>query len=104
MLAMLAASRLPQNLWAEAVLHSIWIQNHVPTCSLNENKTPYEEGAGKKPDLSHMYEWGSMVWVKKLDTKKLDKKAEKGHFVGFDEESKGYHVYWPQKKKVSIKW
>jgi hypothetical protein len=43
------------------------------------------------------------VWVKKLNTGKLNEKAEKGHFVGFDEESKGYRVYWPTKKKVSIK-
>ena len=33
--AMIAASGLPSNLWAEAVLHSVWIQNCVPTCSLD---------------------------------------------------------------------
>lgn len=31
---------------------------------------------------------GLMVYVKKLDTRKLDKIAEKGHFVGFNEELK----------------
>jgi hypothetical protein len=42
------------------------------------------------------------VWVKKLNTGKLNEKAEKSYFVDFDEESKGYRVYWPTKKKVSI--
>jgi hypothetical protein len=70
--------------------------------SLGKNKTPYEKGTEKKPNLWHLYEWGSTVWVKKIGTRKLDGKAKKGHFVGFDEESKGYHVYWPIKKKVSI--
>jgi GAG-pre-integrase domain len=101
--AMISASGLPCNLWAEAVLHSIWIQNHIPTCSLDENKTPHEKGTRRKPDLLYLYEWGSMVWVKKLNTGKLDEKAEKGHFVGFNEESKDYRVYWPTKKKVFIK-
>ena len=86
--AMLAASGLPSNLWAEAVLHSVWIRNRVPTRSLDKNKTPYEKGTGKKPDLSHLYEWGSSVWVKKVGALKLDDKAEKGRFVGYDEESK----------------
>ena len=44
-----------------------------------------------------------MIWVKKLGTKKLDEKAEKGHFVGVNEKSRGYRVYCPGKKKVSIK-
>jgi hypothetical protein len=50
----------------------------------------------------YLYKWGLTVWVKKLNTGKLNEKAEKGHFVGFNEESKGYRVYWPTKKKVSI--
>jgi Reverse transcriptase (RNA-dependent DNA polymerase) len=100
---MLAASGLPKNLWAEAVLHSVWIRNRVPTRSTDENKTPYEKGTGKKPNLSVLHEWGSTAWVKKSKPSKLDSKVKKGNFVGFDEESKGYRIYWPEKKKVTIK-
>ena len=99
---MLVASGLPKNLWGEAVLHSVWIQNRVPTRSTDENKTPYEKGTGKKPNLSVLYEWGSTTWVKKRKPSKLDSKVRKGNFVGFDEESKGYRIYWPEKKKVTI--
>ena len=101
-LTMIAASGLPSNLWAEAVLHSVWIKNHVPTRTLDEDETLYEKGTRNKPDLSQIYEWGLTVWIKKLETNKLEEKAEKGHFVGFDKDSKGYCVYWPSKKKVSI--
>jgi hypothetical protein len=42
------------------------------------------------------------VWVKWLDAGKLDPRAEEAHFVGFNEESKGFQIYWPKKHKVSI--
>jgi hypothetical protein len=100
--AMLTASGLPKNLWAEAILHSVWIRNRVPTRSIDENKTPYEKGTGRKPNLSGLHEWGSTAWVKKLNASKLDSKVEKGKFVGFDDESKGYRIYWPEKKRISI--
>lgn len=100
--AMLVSSGLPKSLWGEAVLHSVWIRNRVPTRSTDEDITPYEKGTGKKPNLSMLHEWGSTAWVKKLTASKLDSKVQKGNFVGFDEESKGYRIYWPEKKKVSI--
>jgi hypothetical protein len=39
---------------------------------------------------------------KQLKAGKLDAQAKKGHFVGFNGESKGYHIYWPGKRKVTI--
>lgn len=48
----------------------------------------------EKRDLSVLYEWGSTTWVKKRKPSKLDSKVQKGNFVGFDEESKGYRIYW----------
>jgi hypothetical protein len=32
----------------------------------------------------------------------LDPRAEEARFVGSDEESKGFRIYWPKKYKVSI--
>ena len=57
---------------------------------------------GEKPDLLQLCEWGVTVWVKQLDAGKLDPRAKEAHFMGFDEESKGFRIYWPKKKKVSI--
>jgi len=43
---------------------------------LTESKTPYEVAMGEKPDLSQLCEWGTIVWVKWLDARKLDPRAE----------------------------
>jgi hypothetical protein len=57
---------------------------------------------GLKPDLSNLITWGARVWVKVLDVKKLQPRAVEGHFVGYDEESKAYQIYWPTQRKISV--
>jgi hypothetical protein len=99
---MLDESKLPKNLWAEAVNHNVWIRNQVPTRSLDVNKTPHEVATSQKPDLSKVHPWGCKAWVKRLDIGKLKPRAELCHFVGIDTESKGFRVYWPGKNRVSI--
>jgi hypothetical protein len=91
--AMMEATGLLKNLWIEAVCHNIWIHNCVPMCVLPNSKTPHEMGTGKKPDLSALCPWGCKAWVKKLDTGKLEPRAEEGHFVDLDTELKGYRIY-----------
>jgi hypothetical protein len=59
-------------------------------------------GTGNRPDLSLLQEFGATAWVKRLNTGKLDSRAEEGRFVGFDEESKGYRIYWPQKRRITV--
>jgi len=43
-----------------------------------------------------------MVWVKQLKVDKLELRTEEGCFVGLDEESKAFQIYWPKKSMVSI--
>src|SRR5882724_4846812 len=62
--------------------------------ALPEHKTPYEMAMGQKPDLSLLQEFGMTAWVWRLNTGKLESRCDEGQFVGFDEESKGYHVYF----------
>ena len=50
---------------------------------------------GIKPDLTGLLEWGSKVWVKKLNAWKLQPQALEAIFVGMNDESKGYCIYWP---------
>ena len=57
---------------------------------------------GKKPDLSAIRYWGCKAWVKLLDAGKLEPRAAEGHFIGIDNESKGFRIYWPGKNTVSI--
>src|SRR5215471_4504867 len=100
--AILIDDGLPKNLWAEAKRHSIWLRNRVPTRALPNGKTPHEMGTGEKPNLSNLRQFGCTAWVKNLDAGKLDPRTVEGRFLGYDEESKGYRIYWPQKRSVTV--
>ena len=91
---MLESSKLPKSLWAEAISHHVWIHNQVPTRSVKLDKTPLELATGNKPNLTSIRPWGCKAWVKQIDVGKLEAKADKCRFVGFDSESKGFRVYW----------
>ena len=52
--------------------------------------------------MAGLLEWGSWIWVKKLDVQKLEPWAFEAVFVGYDNESKGYTVYWLSRQHVSI--
>ena len=101
--AMLKASKLSSNLWAEAINHHIWIRNRVPTRSLKVDKMLLELATGQKPNFSGVYLWGCKAWVKILDVGKLEPRAKECRCVGFNRKSKGFRVYWPGKKCLSIK-
>ena len=63
---------------------------------------PIKKATGQKLDLTEVLEWGILIWVKDLHAGKLDLRAKEGCFVRYDDESKGYRVYWPGKNKVSV--
>ena len=99
--AMLHASGLPKSLWGEAVRHAVWLKNRTSTKAL-DGKTPFEAVHGEKPDLSDLHEWGCRVWVHDASQSKLDSRALEGRWLGFDEQSKGHRVYWPEKRSVTV--
>jgi hypothetical protein len=86
--AMLIARNLPAFLWESAVEYAAYIRNRSPTRALR-GKTPLEAWTRKKPNVSHLREFGCEVWVKREPVQKLSKlgrdheKAEKFIFVGF---------------------
>jgi hypothetical protein len=92
---MIIQSGQPNFLWAEAIRHSVWLRNRAITRAIPEGKTPHEVATGERPNLAGLLEWGSRIWVKKLDVQKLEPRALEAVFVGYDDESKGYRVYWP---------
>jgi len=46
--------------------------------------------------------FGAVVWVKVKDAGKLDPQAIDGYFVGYDEESKGYRLYFPRRRQIAV--
>ena len=41
--------------------------------------------------------------MKDLKAGKLDTRAKEGQFAGYDSESKGYRIYWPEKRLITVK-
>ena len=81
--------------------HSTWLQNRTPACAIS-GKTLYEMRNNRKPNLAGIQEFGTAAYVKDLKAKKLDTRAKLGHFVGYDSESKGYWIYWPGKRSITV--
>jgi hypothetical protein len=95
-------SRLLQFLWEEAIKHLAWLQDQMLAHALNR-KTSYEMDHNKKPHLACIQEFGAAAHVKDLTARKLDTRAKKDYFVRYDSESKGYRIFWPEKRSISIK-
>jgi len=43
-----------------------------------------------------------LLYVKDLKAGKLDSQAQIGRFVGYNSESKGYWIYWPAKRSITV--
>ena len=99
--ALLLASGLPHFLWQEAMLHATWLQNRTPAQVL-EGKTPYEMLNKKVPNLAGIQEFGATAYVKDLKAGKLDAREKVGRFIGYDLESKGYRIYCPGKRSITV--
>ena len=93
---MLFGANLPPFLWAEAIHHAVWIRARVPSRALPGCTTPLEKATSCKSDLSHVLVFGTFIWVKVKNAGKLEPQAVEGHFVDYDEESKGYRIYYPK--------
>ena len=75
--------------------------NHMSTKAV-DGKMPFEAAFRKKPDLRDVREWGENVWVRTEGGDKLGGHVHKGQWMGIDEQSKGVHIYWPDKRSVTI--
>ena len=101
--AMLHNSGMLKFLWAEAVVHAVYLKNRTWTCTIGYT-TPYEILYGHKPNIGNLHPWGCKVQVSREVNSKLESHSFVGRWMGFDEESRdGHRVYWPEKRKVSIK-
>src|SRR5882762_10039295 len=72
-----------------------------PHCAL-DGKTPYKMKHKKKPHLGGVHEFNTAAYIKDLKAGKLDSHAQIGRFVGYDSESKGFRIYWLNKRAVMV--
>ena len=59
---MLKAKNVPTKLWVEAINMACYISNRV-YLRPGTHKTPYEIYKGKKPNLKHLHEFGSLCYI-----------------------------------------
>ena len=87
---MLLDAGLEKRFWGEAVLTATYLQNRLPSRSVQ--RTPYELWWGRKPDLSHVRVFGSeaFVHVPSVKRSKMESKARKLTLVGYSMEHKAY--------------
>ncbi|KAJ9545374.1 hypothetical protein OSB04_025081 [Centaurea solstitialis] len=98
---MLAYSKLPMFLWAEAVDTACYTQN----CSIVNNrfgKTPYELINNQVPNIAHFRVFGCRCFVMndREDRDKLQAKSDETIFIGYSKNSIAYRVYNKRTKMV----
>ncbi|GJS85604.1 retrovirus-related pol polyprotein from transposon TNT 1-94 [Tanacetum coccineum] len=80
---MLIFSRLPEFLWAEAVVTTCFTQNRS-IINTRHNKTPYELLRGRKPNVEYFHVFGSLCYPTngRDDLRKMKPKADIGKYCG----------------------
>lgn len=89
---LLTEAKVDRKYWPEIVCAATYIKNRTLANTI-ERKTPYEIFFGKKPNVSHLRLYGSKVFVKIPEHKrvnKFDKKADMGILIGYS--NVGYRV------------
>jgi transposase InsO family protein len=94
---------LPMNLWEEATITEVYVQNRLSHTALGF-KTPKEIFSIKKPEVSHLNIFGCPVFVHILKERrtKMDPSRKKGIFVGYYEVSKAFRIYIPGYHDIEI--
>lgn len=98
---LLEEAQIEKKYWPEIVHAATYLKNRTLTNTI-EKKTPYEIFLGKRPDVSHLKIYGSKVFVRKPEQKRIskwDRKAEEGILVGYSEY--GYRVLMNNKVIVA---
>jgi hypothetical protein len=82
---LLYGAGLPAKYWSSALIHPVYLQNHLVTTSTQ--RTPFEGFYGHKPDLSGLKTFGSWVCVKRTGHRrsKLGCHNFSGIFIGYTE-------------------
>jgi hypothetical protein len=93
--SMLMHAGLHSVFWGPAVLTACYLMN-LRLCVNDKTKSAYEMWHGHKPPVKHLRVFGcdAFVHVPKDDRRKMDPKAIKGIFIGYDRvRENGYRVY-----------
>ena len=93
-------ANLPKPFWGYALETIVYILNRVSSKSIEV--IPYEIWTNKKPSHSHMKVWGSLDYVKRTMSNKMEAKSDRCLFVGYPKETNGYQFYNSLEQKVFV--
>jgi hypothetical protein len=100
--AMLLARDIPLFLWEYAIRHAAYLRERAETRA-KPDTTPYMEWNGIKPDVSHLREFGTPVFILQQGQKeppKLQPRSKQMLFMGYEEGSKSVFYYNPETRHV----
>src|SRR6266436_6007296 len=100
--AMIVGTHLPEYLWEHAVAHAAYVRNRSYTTAISD-KTPYEGWYGRKPNVSHLREFGAPVWVLLQGqnvARKILPKSKRRAYVGYNDASKSVLYYNAETRKI----
>lgn len=94
---------MPGRFWAEAMNTAGYVINRLPSQSL-DYKSPYEKLTGNKPNVKYFRVFGCVcyVFVPNHLRHKMDKKAVRCVFVGYDLEKKGWRCMEPNTGRIYV--
>ncbi|KAL2642975.1 hypothetical protein R1flu_010562 [Riccia fluitans] len=100
---MLSHSDLPQEFWVEVVNTEAYLVN-MSLCSAIQLKTPFELWHKRMPDYSKLQVFGydAYVHTPRENRTKLDPKAKKCYFLGYQQGVKGYRLWDPMDCKLIV--
>ncbi|KAI4363876.1 hypothetical protein MLD38_020041 [Melastoma candidum] len=91
---------LGKDFWAEAVNLACYLVNRSPHRALG-SKTPHEVWSGNPSDYSHLRVFGCPAYAH-VKEGKLEPRAKKCIFLGYQSGVKGYRLYCPEARKFMI--
>jgi hypothetical protein len=99
---LLVQSKLPKTFWAEAVNTATHLSNLTPSAT-RKMTIPYEVWTGRKANLDVLRPFGCLTYSlipKERRTFKLFPTAEKGLFLGYENDFSSYRIYKLDERKV----
>lgn len=94
---------MPTVMWGEAIRHSVYILNRLPTRALS-GKTLYEVWTGNKPHIGHIRVFGCLSHMKipSSQTSKLDDRSRQVVNLGKEPGTKAYRLLDPEENKILV--
>jgi hypothetical protein len=94
---------VPRRLWGEAVKHSVYLLNSLPTKALGD-KTPFESWWERKPNLSYLKVFGCTAHVRTAGPhlKNLQDRSKLMVYLGVDEGCKAHRMFDVSNKKIVV--